>query len=1707
MNESHRSSRELSPGRYNDIGDDFRGGINRERRRSNPDTRTNQLNFNTKRELFRESMSRDVSREFSREPPRGPKGVPDAPTGPRASSYGDFRSDFSLRGDIRSDFTLRGDIRSERGRGRGHGWRDDGRERAWDLDREYRDRRDERFSTTFRDDRGRDRWGSRDSYSSSRRPFSPQGRGRSPNYGQREIREPSISDLERTKRGSRDGLLSSGIPSSDIAQPLARAFVKGRSARGRARTSNYDEYHRLTGPNRSPIDAGWNRRTQPSATPPPPVPAFGSTSSSIQIDTNSSTRLLATANSSVTNIVVPTAPRSERRPNKITTPTSAQTPTEHSRRDFVDKQLETSTSSVNRTSCVSSPISTLEQYKVDHGLLKKRDEEALITPDSNKSPHINLNKVVSHTHEAYTHQVADKYSSSSRKRRSIIIKGLPMKCGALSEEVGNTSDSDSGDDFGDEYFEKEIARVKAEIDKISHENPFLPQCEPQALFLNAFIESDIWDIIETTEFSDFSNCQKSKFDTEIQSDSLSIMIAANDIESKTQISESKPNVTAHVDSESIKLQHPENLFSNTSSEYYDKQNEMSPKNISQNTISVEKHSNRNSEPYTQRSKKATTNRLEGCSVELSDTENVLELEAVRKRMKTPPITSLPRFNCKRWYENEEFLKSLEPNAIIGVRIYRHLAQASTRKKRDQEKERRRWASRYHRYRRFTDRSNDPAATRSRERFLKSQVKSAAEAAASTSVIASASSKPEGSRRIGSRFATEHELQRVLLQSEKEAKESKEQKDRVVRASTATAKEAMIPDMLWDKEEKDAIHFEDRSGLVSFERSFARLEFGEPIDNFTKEETSLFEKSYFEFPKQWGKIAETLPARDYKSCIQHYYLVKHPSSLKKKLKDQSRKRKGRQPKTKKEKTVPLINDLGSIRDEEEPLEGEADARSRRPRRAAAPTFNSETKDQAIESDVAFSALSPAKKLLAVSNNEQNTDAFPDPVTHKFPSPSSSSLPLSLPSFLPLPTATKRKAKTPRDKPTKQVKSSQSLSTASKIRKPDSPIIALTSEWKLQPKPEASPKTSTENEKITYEQQREEQLEKQQQQSRPVANSHFHHEHGHEYQLKTVPREVPLYLHREQQSALLREKHNAQVENQMFLMKQENISPKLEQHEAFTSYMHTINCSPPRKESFLLAPSLVEPRRSIQGRQFQPHQPRFHHSISNSVINESHSGDNEEKQSSKQVLQQVTTDAITKTHGVNSSSCINHSGVRKPEIIRKTSNIMSLLNEDEPGEARPLVKQVGDTSLLHKSQTTSSYPLLPVSSYPSKTTQASSQHRAPALPLITQVIPQPYVQSIHQFSHQIPQNLSPIEKQSRSYVSTPGKFENQGYVSPSVQPQSQKPYQQHSKQTQRQPLSSKSPTPIHRETSRNDIHTITNGYSCSPVSSSQSSTSRLKESSYSKNPSSPLARQPRSITSPIDLTNTDLEYYGHQHHSTTSISQLKILSHQTQQQQQYQHHYQHHQKQQQTLSGSSISPSAFRSSGALLQNQNSYQQDLRHTHVSHSETQPLQQQPRSKSVGQKQLPHGNFSHNSDNENGIANQSRQYFSQLSSNSHSKHSSHINQDTQEPISVNRRSRRSSFESRYDAQLPTAPTTQNSVPQINYLIPLQSSISSVYSTQNQNTSPSTSLDAHHTTQHREVTDNYIQYERRLQDEHFHETRARDQERDRERKRNSHSRQ
>src|SRR5690606_23160786 len=109
---------------------------------------------------------------------------------------------------------------------------------------------------------------------------------------------------------------------------------------------------------------------------------------------------------------------------------------------------------------------------------------------------------------------------------------------------------------------------------------------------------------------------------------------------------------------------------------------------------------------------------------------------------------------------------------------------------------------------------------------------------------------------------------------------------------------------------------------------------------TELENELFEKRYLEVPKQWGRVADAIPNRDFGTCIQYYYLMKKELKLKEKLKRQPKKRKrgGRG----KQRSSALVSELGNAEPdgEENNDNGESGESRRRPRRAAAPTWNFE-----------------------------------------------------------------------------------------------------------------------------------------------------------------------------------------------------------------------------------------------------------------------------------------------------------------------------------------------------------------------------------------------------------------------------------------------------------------------------------------------------------------------------------------------------------------------------------------------------------------------------------------------------------------------------------------------------------------------------------------------------------------------------------------------
>ncbi|PKS12171.1 hypothetical protein jhhlp_001469 [Lomentospora prolificans] len=336
---------------------------------------------------------------------------------------------------------------------------------------------------------------------------------------------------------------------------------------------------------------------------------------------------------------------------------------------------------------------------------------------------------------------------------------------------------------------------------------------------------------------------------------------------------------------------------------------------------------------------------DGDETESDDPEAVI-LDSLRQTMKTPPIDSLPNFHCKPWDKDSKFLKTLDKgDPPLEDFILTRLEKITLERLSEQQEASQIYLQNYRNYLDFTL-SNDPVAVKTRDKIFGTSTASESLAAAQ----ASAEQKPEG-RGGGRRFATERDLERVIQASIKEDEERKQREIQLQKEKYRSEKEAIIPPMYWDEKQiKDEL-FWDTSGYVPVDRLVYAWECLPPIDNFTEEEIEQFEKRYMEKPKQWGVIAESVPKRDFKACIQFYYLRKKQLNLKEKLKKQPKRRKksGRG----KQRSSALVSELGNGENETEENNAEATegGERRRPRRAAAPTFSFEQNNAADSDGVA------------------------------------------------------------------------------------------------------------------------------------------------------------------------------------------------------------------------------------------------------------------------------------------------------------------------------------------------------------------------------------------------------------------------------------------------------------------------------------------------------------------------------------------------------------------------------------------------------------------------------------------------------------------------------------------------------------------------------------------------------------------------------------
>ena len=327
---------------------------------------------------------------------------------------------------------------------------------------------------------------------------------------------------------------------------------------------------------------------------------------------------------------------------------------------------------------------------------------------------------------------------------------------------------------------------------------------------------------------------------------------------------------------------------------------------------------------------------ETSDVEMDDSDSALR-EVPADRAPTPAIESLPFLNAGPPTPFSE-LGIIQENANNHEKV-KHAIRAEIMKQRDyvaEKHERLRdvYVALYKPWRIMVQEMDN------RRKQEKATTPAPTSPAPAISPVVAPAPLIEG-RRAG-KFSSELELERILRESELAAKEEEERRDREAKAKTDTEKEAMIPEML-DEFEAEARVFKDTNQFVHAKLALGVFAFVPPVDDFTPEEQKVFTDNFLAYPKRWGKIAEALPGRDYKQCIEHYYLTKEEAKYKVKLNrrwSKKGRKAGRAPQTR-PKSNALMSDLGvhpEIYEGDEPEPPTiAVTDTGRPKRAAAPTF--------------------------------------------------------------------------------------------------------------------------------------------------------------------------------------------------------------------------------------------------------------------------------------------------------------------------------------------------------------------------------------------------------------------------------------------------------------------------------------------------------------------------------------------------------------------------------------------------------------------------------------------------------------------------------------------------------------------------------------------------------------------------------------------------
>ena len=327
----------------------------------------------------------------------------------------------------------------------------------------------------------------------------------------------------------------------------------------------------------------------------------------------------------------------------------------------------------------------------------------------------------------------------------------------------------------------------------------------------------------------------------------------------------------------------------------------------------------------------------------------------KTRPQTPPVSSLPFLVSgppTPFSDIEDLQEDHQRRQAIGILIIEELTRQRELLQSQEEVERQNYVSNYKRWRMSVEdyeeqkRTEDPAAI----------------SPVPDNMPLSTLAPPVVGRR--GKIISELDMQEVLkVSQETAAKEERARREQeapvyVPPETFNPDREAIVPDML-SAHERVISRFSDTNNLVDHENALEALNFIPRKDDFSPEEHETFLYSYLLYPKRFGAIAEALERRDFRDCVQHYYLTK----LLVKYKDQE----AAFMKTKKGKKLAATARGQQIRPRAAGLISSVDGgmdyeaqniplnEKGRPKRAAAPTFG-----DTADPDPATPAPTPARR---------------------------------------------------------------------------------------------------------------------------------------------------------------------------------------------------------------------------------------------------------------------------------------------------------------------------------------------------------------------------------------------------------------------------------------------------------------------------------------------------------------------------------------------------------------------------------------------------------------------------------------------------------------------------------------------------------------------------------------------------------------------------